>query len=116
MMHIGETYVIVCSAGVKNKEERAALLSDLKKHDRTIIDIDIKEMEAFAGNMLQLRCDDGEIITLLSANAFDHLNDDHLDVLLDHAKLLPIPIPVIETIGGGSVRCMLAEIFLPNKL
>lgn len=114
MMHIGETYVVICPTLISDSHERELVLNSLKQSGRLVIEIDQEEMNQFAGNMLQVKNSDGDLITIISANAFDALDDDRLHALMENTNLFPVPIPVIEAIGGGSVRCMMAEIFLPE--
>jgi hypothetical protein len=77
-----------------------------------LVIISIEQMKKFAGNMLSVKNKNGELITVMSQTAFDCLTEQQLEVILRHSKILPVPIPTIETVGGGSVRCMMAEIFL----
>ncbi|CAN5639122.1 arginine deiminase-related protein [soil metagenome] len=114
MMHIGETYIVVCADVISDSHEREQVVHSLKQSGRIVLEIDMEEMNQFAGNMLQVKNNDGDLITVISANAFDALSDDHLHTLMENTNLFPVPIPVIEAIGGGSVRCMMAEIFLPE--
>ena len=68
-------------------------------------------MNSFAGNMLQIINEEGEKITICSMTAFDSLSLDQVELLQSHSSLLPIDVRAIELLGGGSVRCMIAEIF-----
>jgi hypothetical protein len=72
-------------------------------------------MSAFAGNMLELAGASGERLLVLSARAFESLDEPQRAALGTHCRLLVVPIPTIETTAGGSIRCMLAEIHLPRK-
>ncbi len=116
MLSIGETYVIVCSESITNNNQREELILKLKKSGRVIIDINFDQLHLFAGNMLQVMNENEELITVISTTAFDSLTDSQVAMLLDHTKLLRVSIPEIERAGGGSVRCMMAELFLPEKL
>jgi len=116
MLNIGETYAVVCSESIKVQKLREELLNKLIKSGREIIEINYDQLYSFAGNMLQVLNKDNEAITILSTTAFDSLSDKQISTLLDHTKLLRVDIPQIERVGGGSVRCMLAEIFLPEKI
>jgi hypothetical protein len=80
-----------------------------------VIRITKTQMHAFAGNMLQVKNSKGEKLLLMSQTAFDSLNEEQKEELAARSKLLTIPIPVIEQTEGGSVRCMIAEIFLEKK-
>ncbi len=116
MLSIGETYVIICSESITDRNQCDKLIFKLKESGRVIIEINFDQLHLFAGNMLQVMNERGELITVISSTAFDSLTDDQLSILLDHTRLLKVEIPVIERTGGGSVRCMMAEIFLPEKL
>jgi hypothetical protein len=113
MMAIGETFAIVCTAAITNKDEREEVVSTLRETGHAIIDISPAQVNAFAGNMLQLRNTRGKPFTIMSRNAYQSLTNDQLTELLFHNPILAPDIDTIETIGGGSVRCMMAEIFLP---
>ena len=80
-----------------------------------MIRITKEQMHAFAGNMLQVKNNKGEKFLVMSQTAFDSLNEEQKEELAARSKLLQIPIPVIEKTEGGSVRCMIAEIFLEKK-
>ena len=116
MLSIGETYVIICSESITDPNRRDKLISKLKESGRVIIDINLEQLHLFAGNMLQVMNQKEELITVISSTAFDSLTDIQLTILLDHTRLLRVEIPMIERAGGGSVRCMMAELFLPEKL
>ena len=73
-------------------------------------------MQRFAGNMLEVKNKKGESILVLSQSAFDSLRKEQKTMLEAFARLLPIPVPTIEAVEGGSVRCMMAEIFLEKKI
>ncbi len=111
MMSIGEDFAVVCLESVKDTGERNRLEEKLKAGGHTIISIDFNQMSHFAGNMLLLKNTDGEKLLVCSQTAFDSLTNQQKNKIAEFAKLLPIPIPTIETIGGGSARCMIAEIF-----
>ncbi len=113
MMALGDGFAILCLESVPNDTERSNIKSTLNKNGFEIIEIDMIQMEHFAGNMLQLTDKSGKNVTILSETALKSLNGYQLDAIGQYSKLLPINIPVIEGIGGGSVRCMLTEIFKP---
>lgn len=114
IMNIGTTYAVICFQSITDRNSRELIRRILTEINRELIEIDFDEMQNFSGNMLQVKAKDGAV-TILSETAFDSLNGYRLDRLLEHTKLLKIKIPVIETAGGGSVRCMMAEIFLPKR-
>ncbi len=115
MLTIGDTFAVVCMDSIKNAEERALVGTALTDSGHEIIDISFAQMNAFAGNMLQVKNTDGETFLVMSQTAFDSLTDVQVARIGHHTNILAVPIPTIETIGGGSARCMLAEIYLPEK-
>lgn len=111
MMAIGETTAVVCSSVIPDSAERALVLSELAQH-RQVVDISEEQLDNFAGNMLQLRTPRGRL-WVMSQRAHACLTSDQLRVLTRDASVLTAPLDVIECHGGGSARCMLAEIFAP---
>lgn len=114
MMTVAKGFAVVCAESITSKKERNRVVKKLTSTGHEIIDITFKQMEKFAGNMLQVKNKKGELITIMSKSAFDCLDNGHLEIILKYGKILAVSIPVIESVGGGSVRCMMAEIFLPR--
>ncbi|MFT4535339.1 MAG: hypothetical protein ACJA1A_003439 [Saprospiraceae bacterium] len=115
MMALGEDFAVLCSASIPKKDELDHLLNRLEETGKEIIDITFDQMEAFAGNMLQVRNSSGDTFLVLSQNAYNSLDEKQIETLSAKTSLLPINIDTIEYYGGGSVRCMMAEVFLPRK-
>jgi len=115
MMALGAQFAIVCLEIIKDKEERNLLRETLNRSGKTIIEITESQMNQFAGNMLEVTNDQGDEIIVMSRTAKKSLTKPQLKRLSDFGSILSIDIPTIETYGGGSVRCMMAEIFLPKK-
>jgi hypothetical protein len=115
IMHLGETYAVICMESIPNEAERIAVSQLLISTGHEVIPITLKQVHAFAGNMLQVKNAKREKFTILSKSAYDSLTKEQRDILQTHSTLLPIDITTIETIGGGSTRCMMAEIFLEKK-
>lgn len=115
LMSIGERFALVCMEAVPDLNERHRVAAELAKSWRELILITCGQMHAFAGNILQLRSGKGDFI-FLSDQANRSLRPDQVRQLGKHGELVPVAIPTIEAIGGGSVRCMLAENFLPLRL
>ena len=111
LMTMGSDYVIVCLDSIKSAEERAEVEETIKSSGKEIIDISLAQMNAFAGNMLQVKSKLGEKFLILSKTAYDSLDTNQIDKLNSFNKLISPQIPTIEKYGGGSVRCMIAEIF-----
>jgi len=111
MLSVADGYAVVCTDSIDNVDERQTLIESLKKNGKEIISISEEQMHAFAGNMLQLQNKEGEKYLVMSQAAFDSLTEQQIKRLELYNELVVIPIPTIEKTGGGSVRCMVAEIF-----
>ena len=114
MMSVGTSFAAVCSASIR-EDERAAVIDSLRSGGRAIVDLSFEQMLEFAGNLLELRNAGGERVIALSQRAFEALSPQQLEALQGSGRIVAAAIPTIETLGGGSVRCMLAEVFLPRK-
>jgi len=114
VMSIGEGFAVVCLDAMPFPAERQEVREELERSGKEVIAIGIEQMQHFLGNMLQLRSSTSAFI-LLSETAFAQLRPDQRMSLQAHGQLVPIAIPAIEAVGGGSVRCMLAENFLPRS-
>ena len=114
LMNVGEELAVICDAAIPRDEQRAAVLQRLRDSGREIISLDFDQLDAFAGNMLELRNVNGDRVVAMSQQAFDSLNDEQRRVLQDNGGILIAPIDTIEASAGGSVRCMLAEVHLPR--
>ena len=115
MMTLGEDFAILCEESIEEEWELIAVRQLLESTGHEVIRITKDQMHSFAGNMLQVKNSKGEKFLLMSQTAFDSLNEEQKEELAARSKLLPIPIPVIEKTEGGSVRCMIAEIFLEKR-
>ncbi len=115
IMSIGETYAVICLESIKDETERIAVSQLLIATGHEVIPITFAQVRAYAGNMLQVQNSKGKKFTILSKQAIKSLTKEQKDILNIHSNLLPVDITTIETIGGGSVRCMMAEIFLEKK-
>jgi len=114
MMCLGERFAIVCADAIDDAEKRAAVLERLGETGRDVVEISVQQMEQFAGNVLELGDGAGEAVVAMSCTAHDCLTDDQRERIARCGRMLPIDVGTIERVGGGSVRCMLAEIFLPR--
>jgi len=115
MMMLGEDFAILCEEAIEEEWELIAVRQLLESSGHEVIRITKEQMHAFAGNMLQVKNNKGEKFLVMSQTAFDSLNEQQKEELSARSKLLPIPIPIIEQTEGGSVRCMMAEIFLERR-
>jgi hypothetical protein len=114
LMAIGSGFAVVCSESIVNDAHRTAVLSKLRSTGHTIVDITLAQMAQFAANVLELAVPNGKLIAL-SRTALDCLAPAQRRALESMATLISAEIPTIERIGGGGVRCMLAEIHLPKR-
>lgn len=112
MMCVGDYFAVVCLDAVRIPEERARLEASLTAHGHEIIAISESQMRSFAGNMMQLSGNKGQSILVMSESAYQSLDQQQVQKLSSYAALVYSPIDTIEKYGGGSVRCMLAGIFL----
>ncbi len=115
MMALGENFVVICMDSIREENDRLMLRAKFAETKKEIIDITHEQMLKFAGNMLQVRNDAGETFLVMSQQAFDSLNERQIAAVEGHTKILPVQIDTIENYGGGSARCMMAEVFLPLK-
>lgn len=113
MMALGETFAIICLDVIVDIMERQEVIEVLEDSGKEIIEISIDQMMQFAGNMLQVRGQDSSYLVMSQA-AYDSLYEEQIEEIKQHTKILFSPIPTIEELGGGSVRCMMAEVFLPK--
>ncbi|MDR1841063.1 MAG: hypothetical protein LBQ86_03965 [Holophagales bacterium] len=111
MMCMGDKFVVVCSDSIRDNTERECFLEIIKKCGKEIVDITTEQMENFAGNMLQLKNKNNEGVLVMSSTAKKSLNSDQMVKLEKYCKVIAPEINTIETNGGGSARCMLAELF-----
>lgn len=109
MMSIGDDFVLVCLDSITDKVERKRVKDSTEKMGKNIIEIDLNQMECFAGNLLQLG-EKGNKIIVISQLAFSSLSNNQKKILSSESKIVNISIPVIQKCGGGSVRCMIAEL------
>jgi hypothetical protein len=112
LMAVGEGFAVLCAEAISDAGHRAAVLRELEHSGHEVIEIDVEEMNRFAGNMLALRARHGGARIAMSETAWRALAPDQRRRLERHGGIVIAPIPTIEWEGGGSVRCMIAEIFL----
>ncbi len=115
VMNISDCFAVVCLDAIPSTQDRNQVIEELKKNGVDIIEISINQMMQFAGNMLSVRNQQNELFLVMSNTAFQSLNEQQKDQIGNYAKCLPINIPIIENLGGGSARCMMAELFLQKK-
>ena len=114
LMGIGDGFAVVCTESIAERGRRAAVVEELGRDGAEVIAIDAAEMNGFAGNLLALRTRGGDPVIAMSDAALRALAPEKRRRLERHGTILSVGIPTIERLGGGSVRCMLAEIYLPR--
>lgn len=115
VMCVGEDFAVLCEEAIEEEWELIAVRQLLEATGHEIINITREQMHAFAGNMLQVKNKKGTKILVMGMTAYNSLTDDQRKKLAVYSLLLPIAVPTIEKVEGGSVRCMMAEIFLQSK-
>lgn len=114
MMCLGEDFAVICLDTIDDKKEQKNVVKHLKQDRKEIISITEEQMHEFAGNMLQVQGMGGKKYLVMSARAHRSLTDDQIKRIEKHCEILSSEIETIETCGGGSARCMMAEVFLPK--
>ncbi|HEV7781099.1 MAG TPA: arginine deiminase-related protein [Chitinophagaceae bacterium] len=115
MMTLGEGFAVLCEEAIEEEWELIAIRQLLESTGHTIIAITREQMNCFAGNMLQVKNSKEEKFLVMSQTAHDCLRKEQKGMLEAYSILLPIAVPTIEEVEGGSVRCMMAEVFLDRK-
>jgi len=114
VMSVGTTFAVACLEAIPDKNERLVLMETLVAYHE-LIPLNARQTEeSFCANLLEVSAQDGTPLIVLSQTALDGMSPDQKRRLEAHAELVPLPIRTIEHIGGGSARCMMAEIFLPR--
>jgi hypothetical protein len=114
LMSVGDKFVIICMDAIKEPSDQEDLIASFRKTQKEIFKISYEQMKNFVANCLEVTNNKGERILILSERAYQHLEESQRKRLENYVKLLPCPLETIETYGGGSARCMIAEIFLPK--
>lgn len=109
MMGVGTGFAVVCAQAIGDPDERAGVLERLRGSGRVVVELTLEQMEHFAGNLIELRKADGGAVIVLSAAALASLEEEQRAVLREHGELVPEDLTLIEALGGGSARCMIAE-------
>ena len=115
MMCVADKFVVICLDCIDDESERNNVIETIKNSGKELIEISEDQMQNFAGNMLQVQNKSGEKFLVMSQSAYKSLNRDQVSAIEKYCEIIYSDLEVIETNGGGSARCMLAEIFLPKK-
>ena len=114
MMSIGESMAIIAADSISDEEERTMVLHELKASKRELILISTKQVDQFAGNVLMVKNEEGFNYMIMSESAFFAFTPEQIAVISKYAQIISVPLHTIEKLGGGSARCMIAEVFLPK--
>ena len=115
MMCLGESFAVICADCIDDQKERQRVIDSLEKTNKEIVYITEEQKGRFAGNMLQVQNATGDKFVVMSRAAFTSLTEEQKEQLSKHGQLLHSSLDTIEALGGGSARCMMAEVFLPKK-
>jgi len=113
LMCVGSKFAVICLDSIANPHERIVVSEALRSTQKEIIDISFEQMNHFAGNMLEVKSKNGDTLVVMSESAYNALNNDQISTLKKYGKLVYADIQTIENNGGGSARCMMAEVHLP---
>ena len=111
MMCVGTDIAIICLDSIDKSSDKKLVTNSLKDDGKIIVNITEKQMESFAGNMLEVANSKGEKFLVMSSQAYSSLTPAQIETIEEHLKILHSPLKTIETLGGGSARCMMAEVF-----
>ena len=115
MMCVATHYVIICLDSIDDKKQRKNVFDFINRSGKNLIEISENQLESFAGNMLELKNENDESVLVMSKSAEDSLNENQKNIITNYSRIVSCDINTIEVCGGGSTRCMMAEIFLPKK-
>lgn len=115
LMNIGEALAVICDEAIPREDQRMAVIARLRDTGHEVVSLTYAQLDAFAGNMLELRNDRGERVIAMSGQALDSLDGEQRAALEANGRIVAVPIGNIESSAGGSVRCMLAEVHLPDE-
>lgn len=115
MMALGENLAVICLDSIDDKKERKLVVDHLKNDQKEIIAISEQQMHSFAGNMLEVVGSRDQRLLVMSSAAYNSLESEQISKIEERCKIVHSPLDTIETCGGGSARCMMAEVFLPNE-
>jgi hypothetical protein len=116
MMCIADKFVVICLDCIDDKNERNNVIEHLKDDGKEIIEISENQVNSFAGNMLQILDRNNDSLLIMSESAYKVLTSAQKNIINKYAKIVFSSLNTIETYGGGSARCMMAEVFLPKAI
>jgi len=114
MMCVAQDFAIICLDSIDDTDERHKVVEALERTGKTVIDITEAQVNRFAGNMLQVKNEDGQPFLVMSSSAYHSLTEEQRNAIEKHCPIIHSSLDTIEACGGGSARCMMAEVFLPK--
>ncbi len=114
MMCVADNFAILCSEAIDDEKDRKKVISSLETTRKEVIEISENQKHHFAGNMLQVKSQDGKNYLVMSGAAYQSLKDKQVKAIEKHCEIINSSLDTIEALGGGSARCMMAEVFLPK--
>jgi len=115
MMCVANDFAVICLDSIDDRQERNTVVESLKSSGKEVIDITEDQVHHFAGNMLQVLGTNNQPYLVMSSAAYHSLQQDQLDAIKKHCSIIHSSLDTIEACGGGSARCMMAEVFLPER-
>lgn len=115
MMCVADKFVVICLDSIDDENERKNVENVIRNSEKEIIEISEEQLQQFAGNMLQVQNNSGEKFLVMSETAYKSLNQNQISAIEKYCEIIYSDLNTIEVNGGGSARCMLAEVFLPKK-
>ena len=115
-MALGENIAVICLDSIDSKSEKKMLIQNLKEDGKEVVKISELQMQRFAGNMLQVKGANDQNYMVMSTAAFKSLNPEQITIIEKGGPIVHSDLGTIEACGGGSARCMMAEVFLPKDL
>jgi hypothetical protein len=114
MMCVADEFIVICLDCIDDLDERHAVIETIEDSQKELIEISQEQVEHFAGNMLQVGTSEGKFL-VMSTSAYNSLDEDQIAAIEEHCPIIHSSLDTIEACGGGSARCMMAEIFLPKS-
>ena len=115
MMSLGKKTAFLCSESIKNKNDSLLIKNHFRDLEKEIIEVSLQQMNKFACNVIEVENSEGESHIIMSESAYQAFDHQQLDSINSVANIIAIPLQTIERYGGGSARCMVAEIFLEKN-
>jgi hypothetical protein len=115
VMCIGDMFAVICLEAIPELDEKLMVRNSLEQSGKRVVEISLEQMNQFAGNMLEIKSQKGEKMLVMSSSAYHALTPTQIDVLDDYCTIHHFDLTMIEGNGGGSARCMMAEIHLPMR-